>query len=133
MQASEFCSVFFLLTIILYLYLSGNTSTSNVIYFYFLVNIMSQWKGSNYVGVDPWELDIVPNYLDGVNSIGKNRSADLLMTINQLSKYGDKITLLRTFGSVVVDIFKDQSVDTVFIDAIHNYYSVMEVKHIITS
>ena len=43
-----------------------------------------------------------------------------------MDKYGDRIELIKSFSTQAVTKFKDYSIDFIYIDARHDYCSVLE-------
>eukprot|EP01041_Mallomonas_annulata_P014868 gene14868-31561_t len=86
---------------------------------------ISQWNGNKYFLVDTWDytdnliLYVDPNNpdwrLDAIYNEAKYR----------MSKYGDRVKLLRMTSVEGSVLFADNSLDFIYIDAAHDYFNVM--------
>ncbi len=88
----------------------------------FSVNLMRQWNGGRYVGVDPWH----PTYNYGV-FIGKDREADYQHCMEVLSEFRDRMDItLHRCDSRAAAALVGNALDFVYIDGDHKYDSVWE-------
>lgn len=81
----------------------------------FAEQFMDGWRGNKLFCVDPWA--DVDGYQDIIR--GRDREADMRAAIARLSKYGQRVELLRGLSAETVTDFADCSLDFVYIDANH--------------
>jgi hypothetical protein len=72
----------------------------------------------NYYGIDPWRA--------ASNNYDKIALEAFNTTKRRLEKFGNRVELLRMISSEAVTLFKDHSVDFVYIDGRHDYCGVEE-------
>jgi hypothetical protein len=87
----------------------------------FSKHLLNNWCGELYL-VDPWRgLD---DYIDSSNH--QNHPNAYLETINNISGYEDRAIMIRSLSKQAVDLFRDNSLDFIYIDGNHSYDSVKE-------
>ncbi len=87
----------------------------------FARTILEKWQGTLYM-VDAWyELD---DYND-MSNIGLNQD-DYLEAMRSINEFRDRAYMLRCLSKQAVDLFPDESLDFVYIDANHEYSYVVE-------
>lgn len=85
--------------------------------------ILKNWPGTLYL-IDVWRGLDDAEYEDCSNH--KLHSDIYAEAIKNLVGYEDRAYMLRAKGNQVVDIFKDNSLDFIYIDANHTYEAVKE-------
>ncbi len=88
----------------------------------FALGVLTRWPSfKKYYGIDPWTKQ--ENYKEFENEHNSNYEA----TKSNLARFGsDRIELIRNFSNMVVDNFKDESIDFIYVDARHDFGSVLE-------
>jgi len=87
----------------------------------FARTILEKWQGTLYM-VDAWyELE---DYND-MSNIGLNQDA-YLEAMRSINEFRDRAYMLRCLSNQAVDLFPDESLDFVYIDANHEYSYVVE-------
>lgn len=90
----------------------------------FSKQIMKHINPAELYLVDPWIYQDRPDYvMDGTNvsnEEGDRRYAHLVEHFSDVSE-GQKVTLMREFSYDVVSQFEENSLDAVYIDAMHTY------------
>jgi hypothetical protein len=92
----------------------------------FAQEILTHWRGKHYVAVDPYEEGFVEDYVDGVNVAEKDRLSDMQLFYDNTAKDAHRRTLLRMRSVEGAKRFVDNTLDAVYIDAIHHYHMVMQ-------
>lgn len=85
--------------------------------------VLSEWKGSKYYMVDPWETqskDVYKERNDGVNY-----ESCYNQCLN-LAKEDSRVTMIRKLSVDGAKEIPDKSLDVVFIDGNHAYSNVLE-------
>jgi hypothetical protein len=87
----------------------------------FARTILEKWQGTLYM-VDAWyELE---DYND-MSNIGLNQDA-YVEAMRSINEFRDRAYMLRCLSKQAVDLFPDESLDFVYIDANHEYSYVVE-------
>ena len=89
----------------------------------FAKNILDEWSGNMFL-IDPWRPLSDEEYEDASNH--KNHTEAYSDAMNNLKGYEDRAYMIRAKGNQVINMFKDYSLDFVYIDANHTYESVFE-------
>lgn len=89
----------------------------------FAKTILSKWNGVLYM-VDPWREELGSEYTNGDYPEFKNKL--YFQTIENTKEYQDRSFMLRGFSNQLIDLFEDESLDFVYIDANHAYDFVIE-------
>lgn len=92
---------------------------------HFADNILSNWPSfKKYYGIDPWMQQKI--YKDSANVNDQQHNTKYQNTKTRLSKYGDRIKLIRKFSTEASSLFEDESIDFIYIDGRHDYCGVYE-------
>lgn len=86
--------------------------------------ILSSWGGILYM-VDPWR-GLGSEYDDSANMINQEHSNAYHETMNSIKGFEHRAFMLRGLSSELIDLFQDESLDFVYIDANHAYDFVVE-------
>ena len=89
----------------------------------FAKTILSNWNGALYM-IDPWREDLGLEYTNG--DYPEFQSGLYFQTIENTKEFQDRSFMLRGFSKQLVDLFDDESLDFVYIDANHAYDFVKE-------
>lgn len=92
----------------------------------FAREVLTHWLGKRYIAVDPYEEGFVEDYLDGVNSPDKDRIRDMRFFFGNTAGDAYRTTLLRMKSVEGSKHFVDNTIDAVYIDAMHNYHMIMQ-------
>lgn len=72
------------------------------------------------VSIDPYV-----NYIDWNGNNLNDREEFYQSTVKRLSFYGERFEMIRDYSDNVAHMFKDESVDLLFIDGLHTYEQVL--------
>ena len=88
--------------------------------------LLASWKGSHLISVDPWSEAPSAEYIDIANV--KQAEHDRIYTeaCNRLAPFGARSTVRRQTSTEAATRVPHHSLDFVYIDARHDYASVME-------
>lgn len=89
----------------------------------FAKTILSNWNGALYM-IDPWREDLGLEYTGG--DYPEFQSGLYFQTIKNTEEFQDRAFMLRGFSNQLVDLFDNESLDFVYIDANHAYDFVKE-------
>lgn len=92
----------------------------------FSEHILSYWKGTELVSVDPWREFAPDAYIDVANVEQLQHEEFYQTTVDRLSRFGERSTIMRTTSAEAAEHFDDRSLDFVYLDARHDYTSVLE-------
>jgi len=88
--------------------------------------ILGAWHGRHLISVDPWLTDAADRYEDIAN-VSQDRHDQLYEeTRARLSRFGTRSSIWRLTSLEATQRIPDYSLDFVYIDARHDYASVME-------
>ena len=92
--------------------------------------MLQQWRGHRYVMVDPWRTEWSSAYVDIANH-PEQRVHDEVMkeALHGVSAYGSRVAVIRNTSVGAAAMMLDDSVDVVYIDALHHYQGVMQDIH----
>jgi len=91
----------------------------------FAYTVLNKWPSfQEYYGIDPWTQQ--KNYVDGANVPVDQQENLYKQTSNLLSEYGSKIKLIRNYSTNTFWLFKDKSIDFIYIDARHDFCGAYE-------
>jgi len=88
--------------------------------------ILSKWKGKLLFSIDPWMEDATGNYKDIANVSQEQQEQNYQETKSLLSIYGNRSKILRKSSYHASLGIEDNCLDFVYIDARHDYKSVLE-------
>ncbi len=83
--------------------------------------LLEKWDGTLYL-IDPWRPLSDEEYLDSSNH--KNHQSAFSDTMNSIKGFESRAFMLRGLSEELVDLFEDNSLDYVYIDANHAYDNV---------
>jgi len=89
---------------------------------YFSKEVLNKWDGKLYM-VDVW-IELGDEYIDDSNH--KNHSDAYEETMTNIRGFEDRGIMIRSTSKDCIDLFEDNSLDFVFIDANHAYDFVKE-------
>ena len=93
----------------------------------FSKEIMENWEGSLYM-VDVWRPLSNEEYLDSSNH-GNHETQIYGEAINNIKGFEDRAVMVRATSEIASDMFEDNSLDFVYIDANHAYdYVVQDIE-----
>jgi len=88
--------------------------------------LLRHWRGAELVSIDPW-LEADPDeYVDRSNVPQDQHERHYQETRERLAPYGDRSTIWRLMSVEAATKVDDHSFDFVYIDARHDYASVLE-------
>jgi hypothetical protein len=88
--------------------------------------LLRTWKGAELVSIDPW-LEAAPEeYVDRSNVAQDQHERHYEETRDRLAAHGDRSTIMRMTSVEAAAHVDDRSFDFVYIDARHDYASVLE-------
>jgi len=80
--------------------------------------ILSKWSGTLYM-CDPWTH--IDGYIDIANVTNKEFEEIYNEAIKNVSEFAERAKIIRDFSHSASELFEDQSLDLVYIDADHSY------------
>lgn len=86
-------------------------------------NILERWNGTLYL-IDPWRELSDEEYLDSSNH--KNHQDAFAQTMESIKGFESRAFMLRGLGEEMVHLFKDNSLDYIYIDGNHDYDHVKQ-------
>lgn len=88
--------------------------------------LLKTWKGKHLYSVDPWlEFDL-DEYQDRCNVSSDDQFRNYERTVDCLSRFGNRSTILKQTSQDASTSFEDGTLDFVYIDAQHHYEAVKE-------
>ncbi len=90
----------------------------------FAKTILSSWGGTLYM-IDPWR-GLGSEYEDISNMVNQEHANAYHDTMNSIKGFEHRAFMLRGLSSELIDLFQDESLDFVYIDANHAYDFVVE-------
>jgi hypothetical protein len=88
--------------------------------------LLSNWRGSELISIDPWLSADPEEYVDRSNVSQEEFDRLYHETRDRLAPYGSRSTIWRTTSVEAARKVPDRSLDFVYIDARHDYESVKE-------
>jgi hypothetical protein len=88
--------------------------------------LLSEWRGEHLTSVDPWLSDDPERYVDSSNVDQEEQDAYYRVTVDRLKRFGARSSIWRTTSIEAAARISDASLDFVYIDARHDYGSVLE-------
>jgi hypothetical protein len=92
----------------------------------FSEQLLRYWSGRHLVSVDPWLTDRAENYLDIANVPQQAHDSFYEATRKRLSRFGSRSSIWRMTSIEAAERIPHHSLDFVYIDARHDYASVLE-------
>ena len=91
--------------------------------------LLSRWRGAKLISIDPWLADDPNAYVDNANVEQSNHEQFFSETQRRLARHGARSEIWRTTSVEAAARVADGSLDFAFIDARHDYASVLEDLH----
>ncbi|MBJ7330554.1 MAG: class I SAM-dependent methyltransferase [Solirubrobacteraceae bacterium] len=88
--------------------------------------ILEAWSGRRLISIDPWAEAPAEEYHDTSNVVQAEHDGFYAMTQERLARFGDRSEIWRMTGMEGAKRVEDRSLDFAFIDARHDYASVIE-------
>jgi FkbM family methyltransferase len=88
--------------------------------------LLASWKGSHLISVDPWSEAPSAEYIDIANVKQAEHDQIYAEACNRLAVFGSRSTIWRETSAEAAKRVPHHSLDFVYIDARHDYASVME-------
>ena len=88
--------------------------------------ILDRWKGRHLISIDPWMTDAPDNYVDVANVEQPQHDEFMKETQTRLARFGERSTIWRLTSTDAAPKVPHHSLDFVYIDARHDYASVLE-------
>ena len=92
--------------------------------------LLKVWKGERLISVDPWLEDAPESYVDRANVPQTRQNEFYEMTRHRLSVHGERSVIWRKTSAEAAKDVERHSLDFVYIDARHDYESVLEDLHL---
>ena len=92
---------------------------------HFSEEILRRWRGRHLVSIDPWSEAGAEDYEDVANVAQPVHERFYAETQRRLARFGARSTIWRTTGAQAAKRVLHHSLDFVYIDARHDYDSVM--------
>ncbi len=88
--------------------------------------ILAAWHGKHLISVDPWLTETTEQYIDIANVSQEQHNVLYEGTRKRLVRFGTRSSIWRMTSLEATAKIPDYSLDFVYIDARHDYESVME-------
>jgi FkbM family methyltransferase len=95
----------------------------------FSEHILREWWGAHLISVDPRSADAPENYVDIANVPQEPHEAFYRKTVQRLAQFGTRSSIWRTTSAEAAARIPHHSLDFVYLDARHDFASVMEDLH----
>ena len=92
----------------------------------FSEHLLTYWEGRELVSIDPWLSDEPDRYVDTANVAQDEQDANHRATVERLARFGSRSTIWRATSLEGAARVPDGDLDLVYIDARHDYPSVLE-------
>ena len=90
-------------------------------------NILHTWNElSRMILIDPWQAQNHDAYVDVANKNDANHINSMNKTASKISEYAAHVTILRMTSLEASVLFLNNSIDIVYIDALHHFKAVMQ-------
>lgn len=93
---------------------------------HFSEHLLRHWHGMHLISVDPWATDEADNYVDIANVSQPEHDACYQETVERLAQFGPRSSIWWATSVEAAKLIPDYSMDFVYIDARHDFASVME-------
>jgi predicted O-methyltransferase YrrM len=88
--------------------------------------LLSRWPGERLISIDPWLEDGADAYIDHANVVQDEHEQFYRETIARLERFGSRSEIWRETSRKAASRVKDGSLDFAYIDARHDYDSVLD-------
>jgi hypothetical protein len=88
--------------------------------------LLSRWRGRKLISIDPWLAAETDEYVDRANVPQDAHERFLAETRQRLAPHGARSEILRLTSLEAAERVADRTLDFVYIDARHDYDSVLE-------
>jgi hypothetical protein len=88
--------------------------------------LLDRWRGRRLISIDPWQEAEPSEYVDHANVRQDEHDEFYERTRRRLDRYGSRSEIRRQTSLAAADEIPDGSLDFVYIDARHDYPSVLE-------
>lgn len=88
--------------------------------------VLAGWRGAKLISIDPWRGADLDEYVDRANVAQERHDEFYAHASARLAKYGSRSEIWRMTSLEGARRMEDASLDYLFIDARHDYDSVME-------
>lgn len=92
----------------------------------FSEEVLLKWKGLKLISIDPWLTEDSSRYVDKANVSQDLHNNFYRETLERLKPFGDRSEVLRKTSLEGASCFLDYHLDFCYIDARHDYSSVLE-------
>jgi hypothetical protein len=92
----------------------------------FSETILRHWRGHHLISVDPWREDAPEHYADPANVPQAQHETFYQTAVRRLAPFGARSSIWRTTSLEAAQRIPRASLDFVYIDARHDYASVLE-------
>lgn len=92
----------------------------------FAAEFLSGWRGSKLFCIDSW----LQGYDDKDPASHGDRSKDYQKALSRLCGFKSRVEIIEEFSNVAVHRFKNNSLEFVYVDACHQFRSVLEDLYI---
>lgn len=92
----------------------------------FSETILESWRGRHLISIDPWRTDVSDAYVDIANVGQDQHDSFFEQTRRRLSRFGARSSIWRMTSIEAAERIPDASLDFVYVDARHDYESVLE-------
>jgi hypothetical protein len=89
-------------------------------------HILKRWRGRQLISIDPWLEDLPESYVDMANVPQGEHEAFLAEATARLAPFGSRSSIWRMTSAEGAERVPDASLDLVYLDARHDFDSVME-------
>jgi hypothetical protein len=87
--------------------------------------ILSRWKGKKLYLVDPWEEQRDTKYVDRANVVQAKHDEHYQETLQRMARFKRRVEIIRDYSENAAKRFPANSLDFVYLDARHDYDSVL--------
>ena len=98
----------------------------------FSSHMLNKWRGRRYVMIDPWyayEGQGTPQCIDDESVDQSQKDEKFRRAIEETKPHGNKATLMRAMSVKAAKVFMNETIDFIYIDALHDYRSSMDDIH----
>ena len=88
-------------------------------------DFLGKWHGGKYLMVDPWATQPLGLYMDRSNKNDSEFESVFEEAKSRVMKYKERVAIFRMTSEAAAALVEDDLLDFAFIDAKHDYFSVM--------